>query len=130
MNYLKIRVALGSGAGFAQPYRTRSALEVGTDVDGNGTITETVSDVLANPNLKPELYEELEFGIESKFWKNRISLDVSAYKRTSTDLITRQSLPSETGFTSTLTNIGKVDTEGLEVDLGITALKNEVLLQL
>src|SRR5690606_13332529 len=78
-----------------------------------------------NPNLRPELYEELEYGFESRFMDNRVSLDFSYYDRVTKDLITNRSLDPATGYTSTSVNIGRMEGYGFEVDLGINPVRNE-----
>ena len=67
---------------------------------------------------------ELEFGVETKLLNNRVTLDVSYFKRQTNDLITNNPLPPSTGYTQTLTNIGKIKGDGIEVDLGINIIKN------
>ncbi|MBK9456712.1 MAG: TonB-dependent receptor [Bacteroidetes bacterium] len=42
---------------------------------------------LGNPDLKPERLTGTEFGVELKFWKGRIDLDVTVYKQESSDIL-------------------------------------------
>jgi TonB-linked SusC/RagA family outer membrane protein len=124
LNYLKLRVGTGSSAGFPLPYSTRNVLGQNArgfvDVSGSPVTTQTIDNFLGNPNLNPELIQELELGVEGRFLKNRIGLDLSAYERNTKDLITRAPLDPSTGFTSTFINIGNVRTRGLEISLNGT----------
>ena len=61
--------------------------------------------------------DEIELGIEASFWENRIGLDFSLYRRTTNDLIVTQPLDPSTGYFFTSTNIGKIDNDGIEIDL-------------
>lgn len=119
LNYLKVRVGYGTSAGFPQPYLTRSNLDINARAfvnQGGAAIgTNALSSRLGNANLKPELQKELEFGIEAKFFQNRLGLDMSVYNRTTTDLITRTPLDNATGFGETNINVGSLSNNGIEL---------------
>ena len=122
LSYLKLRASLGSSAGFPGGYPTVNSVGQSTNVNGGlngGIITNSVSNFQANPDLKPELLSELEFGIDARVWKNRIGINASYFERTSKDLIVFKPLPTSTGFTSTQDNIGKIEGDGIEVDLDL-----------
>ncbi len=65
--------------------------------------------------MKPELHTEFEYGVESRFYENRVGLSVTYYDKTTNDLITQAPLDPSTGFTSTFINIGEVENKGLEI---------------
>ncbi len=130
VNYFKIRAGYGTSARFPGPYNTRDVLAtnpVAFTALGDATVTtNSLSGARANRDLKPELQEEIEAGIEANFFNRRVSLDFTVYKRTSTDQILPGSpLAPSTGFTSTTINIGEVETEGMEVGLNFTPLKSD-----
>jgi len=130
MNYMKVRLGYGTSAGFPDPYQTRSTLSSNTRAfvgDGSSTmvITNGVSNFLGNPNLKPELHSELEFGLEGKFLNNRLDVDVSLYTKNTKDLITQAPLDPATGYTVTTVNIGKLKNDGIELRLTGTPFKTE-----
>jgi len=128
INYLKLRGSFGTSAGFASGFPVaNNLLLISQFFNDGGTddISNTTSAVLGNPGLKPELYEEIEVGFESRFLDNRLSLDFSYYDRTTTDLITSRPLDPSTGFTSTQVNVGKLEGYGFEVDLGLNPVRNE-----
>jgi len=80
-------------------------------------ITNTSESQLGNINLRPELVDEIELGIEGSFWDYRIGLDLSLYQRNTIDLIVNQPLDPSTGYVQTQTNIGKIENNGIELDL-------------
>ena len=61
--------------------------------------------------------DEIELGIEGSFWDYRIGLDLSLYQRNTIDLIVNQPLDPSTGYVQTQTNIGKIENNGIELDL-------------
>ncbi|NKI33234.1 SusC/RagA family TonB-linked outer membrane protein [Croceivirga thetidis] len=132
LNFLKIRASYGTSANFDtdSAYPTVGFTEQTTQIfndpiGGGSTTTNQVANFRANPDLKPELLEELEFGVESKFWKNRISLDATFFLRTTNDLIVEEPLAPSTGFTLTQSNIGAIENKGFEADLGVDIFRSE-----
>ena len=128
LNFLKLRAGYGTSAGFTGGYPVANTATLDTREflkDGTLVSSITVDDELANPALSPELLQELEFGLETRFLNNRVSLDLSVYKKTTTDLISNQPLDPSTGYTSTVTNIGEVQVQGIEADLGVTLFRND-----
>lgn len=129
INYLKIRGAYGTSSGFPSRFNTRNILETNprrfVDANGQVIVTNSADEEFANPDLKPELHREFEVGIEGRFFNNRVNLEASAFKRISEDQILEAGLPPATGYTITTINAGRIDTEGLEIDLGIDIIKTD-----
>ena len=100
LNYLKIRGGYGTSAKPPLPFNTRNVLAISSRdlVDSSGTVvsTNSVDNTLGNPDLKPEKISEIEFGIDSRLF-NRVNLNLSVYKKTTKDLITRRTLDDATG---------------------------------
>lgn len=130
LNFLKIRASYGTSANFdtTSAYPTVGFTEQNTqrfNAAGTSITTNQVAGFRANPDLKPELLEEIEFGIESKFWQNRISLDATYFAKTTNDLIVFEPLAPSTGFVETQSNIGEIENNGFEADLGIDLFRGE-----
>lgn len=94
-----------------------------TQTGGSTVPGATLSNIERDPNLRPERTEEIELGVESKFFGDRVSLDVTVYKRLSKDQIAGISLPEESGFTFYFTNFGEVSNKGIEIGLGVTPVR-------
>ena len=128
VNYLKLRGSIGSSARFPVPYQTRPVLLSNPNVfegPGGSVSTNSLSNFAPNPDLQAELQTEIEAGIEAGFFNNRITLDLTVYKREATDQILNQSLAPATGFTNTFINSGTLETEGIEIGLSFTPIKTE-----
>lgn len=131
LNYMKIRAGIGQSAGFPGGYPTISTVGQSTQVNGgriggaSGLVTNTVSNFRANPNLQPELISEVEVGFDARFVDTRIHLSVSYFDRKTKDLIVFKPLPPSSGYTNTQDNIGKVEGDGWEVDLGVDLFRND-----
>ena len=77
-----------------------------------------------NPDLKPEFLKSTEIGIELKFLKGRLGLDVAAYRKTTDDLLIKNiRLSYGTGFIITNLNTGSSKNEGLEITLTGSPIK-------
>ncbi|WP_324023625.1 SusC/RagA family TonB-linked outer membrane protein [Maribacter sp. BPC-D8] len=127
LNFLKLRAGLGQSATFPTAYPTISVVQQNTQVYGEGgeVTTNQVAGFRANPDLKPEILSEFEVGFESKFFSNRVSLDFTYFDRTTKDLIVREPLSPSTGFTFTQSNVGKIEGDGIEIDLGVDWFRSD-----
>lgn len=127
LNFLKFRAGYSTSANFGAPYNTRPILSINTNAfalrDGTIINTNTISNLLPNPDLKPELQQEIEFGTEGRMFNNRFSFDVTWYNRVSSDQILRRDLDPSTGFTATFINAGNLRNRGWEIQLGITPVR-------
>jgi TonB-linked SusC/RagA family outer membrane protein len=129
VNFLKVRLGYGSSAGFPDAYKTKIGLNASTNqfLQSDGTVINTISQSteLGNPNLKPELVKEIEFGLEGKFFHNRLGVDLSLYRKVSTDLIIDRPLDPSTGYTTTADNIAEVSNEGIELGLNLSVIRSK-----
>jgi len=126
-NYLKVRVGYGTSAGYPNPYNTRSTLSTNVNafVAPIGTIqTNSISTTFGNPDLTAEIHKELEVGIEGRFFKNKVTLDLSMYDKTSSDLIINLTLDPSTGYNRSTINAAEINNKGVEVRLTGTVIQN------
>lgn len=130
LDFLKIRVAYGTSAGFGEPYRTVPYLSLNSQnrVDGSGNVITLRNPlVLANPGLKAERLTETEFGVEANLFDNRIMVNASYYNKVSKDQIFERALDPSTGYTSTFINAGEIYNRGIEAAVTVTPVKTENL---
>ena len=78
----------------------------------------SVSDVTVDPNITKEKINTTEFGINAAFFRNRLRLDAAYFRTKSTDLITLTTPSLASGSDGFLTNIGEIETKGIELTLG------------
>ncbi len=127
INYIKLRAGFGTSANFPTGYPVAATLTLDTqdfqDGSGNDVVSNTSANRLGNPNLQPELLSEIEVGMETRFFGNRLSVDASYYSRTTNDLIIDRPLDPSTGFTTTQTNIGEIKSDGIEIDASLTLFR-------
>ena len=118
LNFLKVRFGFGTSAGYPGAYSTRGSLVTGTKLfqTAGGTLLNynAVSNFYANPGLTPEIHKELELGIEGKFFKNKVGVDISMFTKDSEDLIIDLDLDASTGYTSSTVNSASINNKGIE----------------
>jgi TonB-linked SusC/RagA family outer membrane protein len=76
-----------------------------------------------NSNLKPMRTSESEIGLELKLFQNRLSIDLAAYRKVTSDQIVSAQVSDASGFTNSLINSGKSQTNGLEMLLAFSPVK-------
>jgi TonB-linked SusC/RagA family outer membrane protein len=82
-------------------------------------------DVLSNPKIKPESKSSLEFGLEARFLSDRIQLDATYYSMVSSDLIVEAEISAASGYVYASKNVGEMTNKGVEVLLGISAVRTK-----
>lgn len=76
--------------------------------------------------LKNETLKEFEVGLETKWFQNRGSLEVSWFSKRSSNLLTPGSpISAATGFNAASLNAGDMLNKGIEVTLGFTPVKTK-----
>ena len=131
IDFLKLRAAYGKTGRDALPYSLESVLVPGDVLLGFGNLTFPlnnisgfeVSNVIGNNALKPEITTEVELGAEAKFFKNRLGVDVSVYRKVSDGQIINVPIAATTGYRSIITNFGKVENKGIELAVNLVPVK-------
>ena len=112
--------------------------EVGNDTDAY-TLMETlyieskynlipyvkIPDSKSLADLKPEETESSEFGLDARFFGNRLGLDFTYYKSSTFNQIIQVDVPMSSGYQKELINAGEISNNGFEVMLYGTVLKTK-----
>jgi hypothetical protein len=80
---------------------------------------------VANPNLKWETTAQLDVGFDLSVFKGIVNFTFDYYKKNTTNLLASVPLPTSTGFSSVLQNIGEIKNEGVEFGVNANVLRNE-----
>jgi len=83
----------------------------------NGLQQGAVLASMPSEDLRWENTTQTDVGLDVGFFKQRLSLTVDYYKKTTDHLLLNAALPPTTGYTTAYKNIGKVNNEGLEIAL-------------
>ncbi len=91
----------------------------------NGLAGFTLQNGAGNPDLKPEFTRSSEIGVDLSLWGGKISLEASAYKQKSTDIILSVPNSAAAGISSIIKNAGVLSTKGYEGLLTIDPFKGK-----
>ena len=115
---LKARISYGEvGNSTVNPYSTQAGL-LNTGYDFGGTAAYGFAPAnLGNKDLRWERSKELNLGLDFGFFNNRIAASLEVYDRKTDDLILNQKIPTVTGFSDVIANVGKIQNRGVELTL-------------
>jgi hypothetical protein len=80
---------------------------------------------LPNKDLEPFTSTEMEYGLEARFFNNRLGIDFTYYDQKTTKDILFATISRASGFGSTSVNLGKLTNKGIEVLLTGTPVKGK-----
>ena len=78
-----------------------------------------------NPDLTWERTVQYNGGLDIGFMKDRLTITVDVYKKTTTDLLIDLALPISSGTGGYYTNIGKVTNQGLDFEASYNVFRNK-----
>jgi TonB-linked SusC/RagA family outer membrane protein len=81
---------------------------------------------IPNPDLIPTLSTEIEFGIDARFFNNRLGVDLTYYSQKTTEDILRATISRASGFGTTDVNVGELENKGVEILLTATPIQGAV----
>ncbi len=131
LDYAKLRLSYGeNGNRQIGRYAALSNLSSGTYnyITGGGLLYNTAyvaGTNLANPAIKWERNASINVGLDYSIFKGKISGSFDYYVRNTKDLLVNRSLPSVTGFSSILANLGEVKNTGWEFTVSTVNMKKE-----
>ncbi len=111
INDLKIRVSYGVTGNDKIPdflYITRFSTSEYNDLSAIFPVN------ISNPDLRWESTNQFNLGVDVSLFKNRISISADYYYKKTKDLLFNKPTPPSSGFSSVVTNIGKLENKGFE----------------
>jgi TonB-linked SusC/RagA family outer membrane protein len=84
----------------------------------------TLGDVIGSSDLNHETMISYEAGFNLKFLNNRYGIDFTYFKNENFDLLMSVPIAKSTGFYSSYQNAGEMESEGIEISLSATPVKN------
>ena len=134
LSYFKVRASYAQAGREPNAYSSATYFGKPTFTDGFtdgisfpylGNNGFSISNTLGNTELRPEINTTLEFGVDFKFLKNRISLGATYYDSKASDLLIARPIASSTGFAALVANSGEMTNKGIELELGLDVIKTQ-----
>lgn len=121
ISFLKARVNYASVGNDTDPFTFTQAYNPSDPFGNSQVYGET--DRLANFNLKPEISNSFEGGVELKLFKRRVGLDVSYYLTNTRNQILNIPLSITSGYNSRAINAGLIRNSGVEIALNLVPVE-------
>ena len=124
-NSFRLRAAWGQSATQPDVFDALRSF-VTRDAPGGGATVRP--DATGNPELGPEIGEEVEIGFEAGLLDDRVALDFTFYDQRTTDAIVARNVPPSSGFTGQqVVNIGEISNRGVEATLLVNPVRRQNL---
>ena len=121
---LKIRGSFGiTGNQEIGNYKSLAQLTSSNYTDGSSVIY-GFKESIGNGDLKWERTTQFDLGFDLSLW-NRMDIAFDYYTRNTNDLLYNVPIPSTSGYSSILSNIGKVTNKGWEFSVGGNIMQNK-----
>jgi len=122
--YGKIRASWAQVGNDAPIY---SLLDYYSSVSGgiNGQTSFATQRTIGNKNLKPETTKSTEVGVDLRFFKNKLGIDLAYYQSKSIGQIVRVPVAFSTGYEYMLANAGVITNKGFEAQVFITPVESK-----
>ncbi len=120
-SFAKVRASFAQVGNDTDPYNLTGFFNYGTPWGNTQTVSET--NTLFNANLKPELLNSYEVGVDARFFLDRLGIDMTYYDNRSRNQIFFLPITNVSGYNQRVLNAGEIRNNGLEVMLYGTPLK-------
>ena len=115
---LKLRLSYGAtGNERIPPYVYLAQLDPAFYANNDNLIFGLAPSILPNPNLKWEVTNQFNAGIDLGLFKGSIRLSADVYKKITEDLLLNAPIPAQSGFNAQWQNIGRIDNSGFELQI-------------
>lgn len=88
-----------------------------------GVALASLSSTKNNPNLKPERTKSAEIGLETRFFNNKMGLDLTYYQMNTVDQIVTAPVSRTTGYAFKYINAGDIQNKGIEAQFYVMPVK-------
>ncbi len=122
LSYLKIRGSIADVGNDAGVYSLLTTYNGNASKFG-GLPQYSISNQLNNNQLKPEMTNSGEGGLELGLFNNRVTFDGTWYSKATKNQIIPVTLSSTTGFNSQVINAGKMTNKGAEYSLNLIPIR-------
>nr|WP_129730358.1 TonB-dependent receptor [Parabacteroides goldsteinii] len=126
LSQLKMRLSWGrTGNQEIGNYPALSTYSAGNAAIWNDqVVTGTKPSKIPNPDLKWETTDQYNVGFDYGFFNNRLNGSIDYFWKKTTDMLLELPIPQSTGYSNQLTNIGRIDNQGIELSLNTINIDN------
>ncbi len=123
LDHAKIRASYGiSGSNFIGDFTSKSSLVSVNHSFGNNNVVGYINGDPGNPDLSWEKSKQLDIGVDFGLY-NRVSVTADYFSNTSDGLLLNVNVPTSTGYSGNLENIGSMRKWGYELSVNANIIK-------
>ena len=122
ITYFKVRGSVAQVGNDTTPYELANVYTLSSI--GDYTYGQT-SNTYPLADLKPESTLSWEVGFDYRMFNNRLGVDFTFYKSTTTDQILSMPVPASSGYTQKMVNAGKMESKGIELMVTATPIQTK-----
>ncbi|HEU4630033.1 MAG TPA: SusC/RagA family TonB-linked outer membrane protein, partial [Gemmatimonadaceae bacterium] len=122
LSFARVRGSIAQVGNDASPYSLATTYS-GVSSQFGGLPQFTLSNVIANARLKPEITKASEVGLELGLFDGRASFDATYYTKSTRDQIFNIDVSPTTGFSARAINAGRMDNRGVEALLTLVPVR-------
>jgi TonB-linked SusC/RagA family outer membrane protein len=119
ISFTKLRLSAAQAGNDTDPYQTQKYYGT-SEFASSGS----VDPILYNARLKPEISTSYEAGLDIRFIKNRVGLDLTYYSSVTRNQIVQVPMNWATGYSAAFLNSGKVRNRGVEIIINSKNITN------
>lgn len=127
VSYAKLRGSWGIVGGYPEAYASNVAYNLGNlgNQGAGSTLVTTVSTgTYGNEKIRSEKKNEFEIGLETRFLKDRLNIDVAYYSAKNVDMILPLQIAQSTGASNILSNVGTLKNTGVDLNINGTPYRS------
>ncbi len=124
LSLVKLRAAYGESGNFPANFSIFTPLNAVVIGGATGSLITTAA---GNDELGPERQREIEAGIDIGLVNDRVVLEMTYYNKTINDFLLQVAQPPSSGFSTRWANAGNLKNQGIEIGLGVSAIRSRVL---
>ncbi|WP_187774904.1 TonB-dependent receptor [Pedobacter sp. BS3] len=126
LSNFKVRASWGQiGNSEIGVYQTLSTISSGTNGFDNELLPYYTLDRYGDPNLRWEISQQTDLGVDMEFLKGKISVTADIYDKRTKDLLLAQPTSLSTGYGSYLTNVGSMTNQGFELTVNYQVMQKK-----
>lgn len=123
LSFLKLRASWGqNGNANISNFQYLSTIKLDSDASyafgsKSALTTGAIGDVLANPNVSWETSQQVDLGLDARFFDSRLGVSLDAYIKDTKDWLVAAPIASVYGLSAPFINGGDVRNKGLEISI-------------
>lgn len=125
LNFGKIRISWAQVGSDTDPYKLGLIYGLFPNEYTGYPIGSISNSTAPNAHLKPTKTNSTEFGLEMKFFQNKVGLDITYYDQVSSNQIMKMAASSSSGYKTALINAGKIQNKGIEIALNTKPIQTK-----